>query len=299
MATTAFASGISIAGIAGIGLLIWLGSAIIADITYRLKPAKAGVAARAARLPAPMIGMWTAHFGMVVFLAGAIGNGLFATEVVVRAMPGDVIDIAGRQMTLRTVEARQGPNYITETAVIELREDGRMLAVLTPEKRFYTAERQTTTEAAIRPRISGDDYAVLATERLKQVTHCAFIANRWSAGFGLVRASWRLAGRLPVLRGHAAAPCQPAPRGRLTMLMILAARPKMMTTLPKRQACNAGPPVRQTAQGIVPDTACRLSGAGRICHSGPDGDFARRTRCLATAIDDDRQSCSRCCAAAP
>jgi cytochrome c-type biogenesis protein CcmF len=161
MATTAFASGISIAGIAGIGLLIWLGSAIIADITYRLKPAKAGVAARAARLPAPMIGMWTAHFGMVVFLAGAIGNGLFATEVVVRAMPGDVIDIAGRQMTLRTVEARQGPNYITETAVIELREDGRMLAVLTPEKRFYTAERQTTTEAAIRPRISGDDYAVL------------------------------------------------------------------------------------------------------------------------------------------
>ena len=161
MAAAVFASGISIAGIAGIGLLIWLGSAITADITYRLKPAEAGLAARAARLPAPMIGMWTAHFGMVVFLAGAIGNGLFATEVVVRATPGDVIDIAGRQMTLRTVEARQGPNYITETAVIELREDGRMLAVLTPEKRFYTAERQTTTEAAIRPRVGGDDYAVL------------------------------------------------------------------------------------------------------------------------------------------
>ncbi|MGB1441816.1 MAG: cytochrome c-type biogenesis CcmF C-terminal domain-containing protein, partial [Candidatus Puniceispirillaceae bacterium] len=31
-----------------------------------------------------------------------------------------------------------------------------------PETRFYPAERQTTTEAAIRPRISGDDYAVLA-----------------------------------------------------------------------------------------------------------------------------------------
>ena len=35
------------------------------------------------------------------------------------------------------------------------------MAVLTPEKRFYTAERQTTTEAAIRPRVGGDDYAVL------------------------------------------------------------------------------------------------------------------------------------------
>ena len=32
---------------------------------------------------------------------------------------------------------------------------------MTPEKRFYTAERQTTTEAAIRPRFGGDDYAVL------------------------------------------------------------------------------------------------------------------------------------------
>ena len=30
-----------------------------------------------------------------------------------------------------------------------------------PEKRVYTAERQTTTEAAIRPRLGGDDYAVL------------------------------------------------------------------------------------------------------------------------------------------
>ena len=170
MAAAAFSSGISIAGMAGIGLLIWLATAIVADIAYRLRPTagaetgtavSAGMWARASRLPLSLIGMWTAHFGMVIFLAGALGNGLFATEVVVRATPGDTVDIAGRQMTLRAVEARQGPNYVTETAVIELREDGRMLAVLTPEKRFYTAERQTTTEAAIRPRPGGDDYAVL------------------------------------------------------------------------------------------------------------------------------------------
>ena len=198
MAAAVFASGISIAGIAGIGLLIWLGSAITADITYRLKPAEAGLAARAARLPAPMIGMWTAHFGMVVFLAGAIGNGLFATEVVVRATPGDVIDIAGRQMTLRTVEARQGPNYITETAVIELREDGRMLAVLTPEKRFYTAERQTTTEAAIRPRVGGDDYAVLGdgsaeTGYTLRLYHKPLVSWIW-AGAGIMALGGAVAG---------------------------------------------------------------------------------------------------------
>ena len=32
---------------------------------------------------------------------------------------------------------------------------------MTPEKRIYSAERQTTTEAAIRPTLRGDDYAVL------------------------------------------------------------------------------------------------------------------------------------------
>ena len=161
LVSAAFGSSISIAGMAGLALLFWLGAGILADIIYRLKPGKAGIAARAAQLPTPLIGMWIAHFGMVIFLAGALGNGLFATEVVVRATPGDSVDVAGRQMTLRAVEARQGPNYVTETAVIDVREDGRLLAVMTPEKRFYTAERQTTTEAAIWPRFGGDDYAVL------------------------------------------------------------------------------------------------------------------------------------------
>lgn len=105
--------------------------------------------------------MWTAHAGMVVFLVGALGSGLFQTEVVVRATPGQSIDIAGKTMIFRGVEARQGPNYVTETAVLELRDGTDILAVMTPEKRFYNAERQTTTEAAIRPRLSGDDYAVL------------------------------------------------------------------------------------------------------------------------------------------
>jgi cytochrome c-type biogenesis protein CcmF len=109
----------------------------------------------------PVWGMWTAHAGMVVFLVGALGNGLFQTEVIVRALPGDSVDVAGKTMTLRAVEARQGPNYVTETAIIEVRDGTDIIAFMTPEKRFYNAERQTTTEAAIRPRIGGDDYAVL------------------------------------------------------------------------------------------------------------------------------------------
>ncbi|MEX0502749.1 heme lyase CcmF/NrfE family subunit [Alphaproteobacteria bacterium LSUCC0719] len=156
-----FAEAISAAGLAGLGLLGWLALAIGGDILHRLKPWQRGAGTRAAALPMPVWGMWTAHAGMVVFLVGALGNGLFQTEVIVRAFPGDTVNVAGKTMTLRAVEARQGPNYVTETAIIELRDGTDILAVMTPEKRFYNAERQTTTEAAIRPRLSGDDYAVL------------------------------------------------------------------------------------------------------------------------------------------
>ncbi len=155
------ASDISAAGVAGIGLLGWLALAISGDILHRLKPWRTGTGTRAAALPMPVWGMWTAHAGMVVFLVGALGNGLFQTEVIVRALPGDSVEVAGKTMTLRGVEARQGPNYVTETAIIEVRDGTDIIAFLMPEKRFYNAERQTTTEAAIRPRIGGDDYAVL------------------------------------------------------------------------------------------------------------------------------------------
>ena len=154
--------GIGVAGLAGLALLGWLALGITADISHRLKPWKDGLARRATALPAPVWGMWTAHAGMVVFLIGALGSGLFQTEVVVRATPGQAIDVAGKTMIFRGVEKRQGPNYVTETAILELRDGTDILAFMTPEKRFYNAERQTTTEAAIRPRLSGDDYAVLS-----------------------------------------------------------------------------------------------------------------------------------------
>ena len=69
--------------------------------------------------------------------------------------------LAGRTATFTGIEARQGPNYQTETAIIELSENGRLVSVMAPEKRFYPAARQTTTEAAIRTRLTGDDYMVL------------------------------------------------------------------------------------------------------------------------------------------
>ena len=162
LAGLSLVSGLSAAAIAGLGLAGWLGVSVIGDLLFRIKPF--GPGARLQRLKlisGPVWGMWVAHFGMVIFLIGALGEGLFETEVITRAKPGETIMLAGQEAKFTGVEARQGPNYQTETAVIELFENGRQITTLYPEKRFYPAARQTTTEAAIRTRLSGDHYVVL------------------------------------------------------------------------------------------------------------------------------------------
>ena len=160
----ALVQGIAIGAICAVMLIAWLAMGIATDIWTQLKPLqRAGLASRWHRLPTEVLGMWIAHFGIVVFLLGATGDGLFRSEQVVRAKPGEVVTIAGRDVTLVRVFERQGPNFQALTAELEYKNaaSGKFIARLMPEKRVYTAERQTTTEAAIRPRLGGDDYAVL------------------------------------------------------------------------------------------------------------------------------------------
>ena len=163
IAVMSISSGFGIGPLVALGLIGWLGAGISADVWLQLKPTKSlSFVTRAKRIPADMIGMWVAHFGIVVFMLGAVGDDLFDSEKVVRAKAGDVIKVGDRNVTFTGVKTIQGPNYQSLAAQLEYRDQaGYLFAVLTPEKRIYSAERQTTTEAAIRPTLRGDDYAVL------------------------------------------------------------------------------------------------------------------------------------------
>ena len=163
IALLSFEAGFGIGPLVALGLIGWLSAGIGADIWLQLRPTKsANFSARLKRLPRDVIGMWVAHFGIVIFMLGAVGDSLFNSEQVVRANPGDVIKIADRKVTFTGIQQVQGPNYQAIAAQLEYRDEaGTLFAVLTPEKRIYNAERQTTTEAAIRPTLRGDDYAVL------------------------------------------------------------------------------------------------------------------------------------------
>ena len=154
---------ISPVAIGGLGLLGWLGFGMIADMQRHLKfhqPSELLTSLRSSGVA--IWGMWLGHMGMAVFLLGALGDGLSRSEKTVRAMPGDVIQLSDRQYRFIEVQQNQGPNYSTITALLSLESlEGQKIATLAPEKRFYPAEKQTTTEASIRATFAGDDYAVL------------------------------------------------------------------------------------------------------------------------------------------
>ncbi|MGU9961395.1 MAG: heme lyase CcmF/NrfE family subunit [Candidatus Puniceispirillales bacterium WSBS_2018_MAG_OTU23] len=154
---------ISPAQIAGMGLLGWLFFGVIAEVQARLKLHQLStLPARLSTLGLAPWGSWLGHLGMAVFLIGAMGDGLGGQEHVVRAKPGTLIEMDGRNYRFLKIEQRIGANYEALTAVLQLEtKSGTPIAIMAPEKRFFPAEGQTTTEVAIHSRPSGDDYAVL------------------------------------------------------------------------------------------------------------------------------------------
>ena len=155
-------TGLSPAAIAGIALLGWLTFGILGDMQGRLKfhqPALLGQ--RLSQAGRSAWGLWLGHLGMAVFLAGAMGDGIARDEQIVRAQPGDVIALNDAEIQFTEIGDILGPNYSSLRAILTVTEkDGSQLTLM-PERRFYPAEGQSTTEAAIYPRLTGDYYAVL------------------------------------------------------------------------------------------------------------------------------------------
>ena len=73
-----------------------------------------------------------------------------------------MISLGPYSITFKQILSLKGANYQTQTAELALFDDeGNFLSMMMPEKRFYPAEKQVTTEAAIRSSLLGDVYAVL------------------------------------------------------------------------------------------------------------------------------------------
>jgi cytochrome c-type biogenesis protein CcmF len=106
-------------------------------------------------------GGYIVHFGIVLIFVGITGSA-FNTEREQPMLVGDRMELGPYQFRLADLRETDNPNYIAEHAVVEVYRGDELLDVMHPEKRFYKASRQPTTEAAIRPRMNEDLYVVYA-----------------------------------------------------------------------------------------------------------------------------------------
>jgi cytochrome c-type biogenesis protein CcmF len=157
-------TGRSLLGPVGMFLGAWIVMGTVVDLLGRTGRGQ-GRLRRLLRLPRADWGKMTAHAGLGVTMAGIAG--LMAWNIDdIRAVPiGGTIDVGSYTVQLDNVERSQGPNYVATTGYVTLFQDGKEIAQLRPEKRFYPVAQMPTTEAAIDYNLLRDVYVVIGDEQ--------------------------------------------------------------------------------------------------------------------------------------
>jgi cytochrome c-type biogenesis protein CcmF len=132
-----------------LALAIWIVVTALLSLRGRLRQTRAHY------------GMMLAHIGVAVFVVGvALVKGYDAAQDA-NLRPGDAITLGGYVFRLESVQPVNGPNYRAARARVSVTRDGKPVAVLHPERRVYTVQEQTMTEAAIDTGVTRDLYVSL------------------------------------------------------------------------------------------------------------------------------------------
>ncbi|MEN5207679.1 heme lyase CcmF/NrfE family subunit [Stenotrophomonas terrae] len=113
------------------------------------------------RLNAETWGMLIAHFGVAVFLVGALLVEALHVQHEVALAPGKTVDAGGYTLLFEGVDATDGPNYHSDRGHLQVLRGDTLITRLHPEKRMYASGGQPMTEAGIHPALGGDIYVAL------------------------------------------------------------------------------------------------------------------------------------------
>jgi cytochrome c-type biogenesis protein CcmF len=133
----------------GLALAVW----IVATCVLSLR--------RGLRQTRSHYGMVLAHLGVAVFVVGVTLVKGYEAEQDANMRPGDTLALGGYVFRLESVRPVDGPNYRAAQARVSVTRDGRPVTVLFPERRVYTVQEQTMTEAAIDTGVTRDLYVSL------------------------------------------------------------------------------------------------------------------------------------------
>jgi cytochrome c-type biogenesis protein CcmF len=102
-------------------------------------------------------GGYLVHMGIVIMFIGFTGQA-FKISDVKEMNVGDTFHIGTYDMKMADLRDGDTPNYTWNRAVLQIYKNGDFLGTLEPEKRFYKASRQGTSEVGLRTRLNEDLY---------------------------------------------------------------------------------------------------------------------------------------------
>ncbi|WP_370270265.1 heme lyase CcmF/NrfE family subunit [Nioella sp.] len=158
---------------------LWLLSATLREWAMRIRlfqePLPVSLR-RARNLPRAAHGMTVAHAGLALIMLGMIGSSAWKSEQIAFVAPGDLVEIAGFDVTFDGIEPVRGPNYLANQGRLIVERDGDYVTTLRPERRSYPVAQSTTTESAIRSTLAGDLYASIT----EPVSEQAAASGAWT-----------------------------------------------------------------------------------------------------------------------
>ena len=102
-------------------------------------------------------GGYIVHLAIVLMFIGFTGSA-FNLDTTAQVKVGDTIRLGRYDIKVKDVRESDNENYSSNLAVVEVFANGRWLGSLEPERRFYKASRQGTSEVAIRRGLNEDLY---------------------------------------------------------------------------------------------------------------------------------------------
>lgn len=102
-------------------------------------------------------GGYIVHMGIVFMFIGFTGAA-FNKDSTDEVNVADKIRIGGYELRVRDLRDGENDNYSWNHAVVDVFKGGSLIGSLEPERRFYKASRQGTSEVAIRRRLNEDLY---------------------------------------------------------------------------------------------------------------------------------------------
>ena len=115
-------------------------------------------------LPAAVLGMVVAHFGVGLTTLGITGVQSFKVEKDVALAIGEAAEIAGYDFKFAALRDVQGANFMGVEADVVVSHEGRPVTVLHPQKRLYNSGGNPMTEAGIEVGAARDLFAALGDD---------------------------------------------------------------------------------------------------------------------------------------